>query len=237
MKQKIITTIVVVVLFPLLSKAQTQLEWTGATSNLEVHSKNYFITNVTEQPLDSLWYVGMVSTAPSSIKELSLYNCYLQKRINSDFHFRVQYEGRGFNQYKWNGLKFSLGKKYSDQLLVGVSVDYNSEKFSNDYLIKQYCFIEPEGAYQINNQFRIYSRISLSVTDRKDRLNQISLAAIFNLSKQLSFSVNSIVDKLNARCDIGITYLPCDNLKLNAQLDIIQKSTIWKVELSKKQMG
>ena len=101
MKQKIITTIVVVVLFPLLSKAQTQLEWTGATSNLEVHSKNYFITNVTEQPLDSLWYVGMVSTAPSSIKELSLYNCYLQKRINSDFHFRDRKSTRLNSSHEW----------------------------------------------------------------------------------------------------------------------------------------
>lgn len=225
-------------LFPLITCAQVQQEWKGVFSDVDLPSSQNNSTNVVSLPNDSLWHAGLYYYSPGIVKELNKHFFFIQRRNKHDEQIRLQYEGRSFNQYAEHLLVAGFGKKYSDGVVVGMNVKYQSQKYSNDYYVKSSLLIEPECLLQLTTSFVAYSRISLPVINSKNRISEINLAIRYNASAHVYFTADaSIISNANSSCFIGMSYLPSEKLKFQASFDLLNTNAVWQVQMDKNKMG
>jgi hypothetical protein len=238
MKTILITACVAVgMCFPFISCAQVQLEWRGVFSELEVSPQQSLSTNVLSIMPDSLWHAGLICYSPGGISELNKQAIYFQKRIRPKEQLRFNYETRRFNQYAENVLVVGYAKKYSNAITAGLTMNYQSQKFSDDYLVKSSLLVEPSCLIQISNSLNVYSRLSIATLKTDKRIDNLVLAMRYDYSKSIMFNVDATLSQANADCFIGISYFPSDDFKLQMRFDCLSAATIFQVAYSKKRIG
>ena len=238
MKKRLITAgIAVGMLSPLISCAQVQPEWRGIFSELEVTPHQTLATNVISINADSLWHAGLFCYSPGGVKELNKQAVYLQKRIRPKEQLRTYYETRRFNQYAENTLVVGYAKKYSTTITAGLTMNYQSQKFSNDYWVKPSLLVEPSCLFQFSNSLNIYSRLSIATVKTTKRINHLVLAMRYDYSKSIVFNVDAGLSQVNSDCYVGISYFPSDNFKIQLRFDCLSAATVFQLAYTKKRMG
>ena len=238
MKKRLITAgIAVGMLSPLISCAQVQPEWKGVFSELEVSPHQIVSTNVISINADSLWHAGLFCYSPGGVKELNKQAIYLQKRIRQKEQLRIYYETRRFNQYAENVLVASYAKKYSTAITAGLTINYQSQKFSNDYLVKSSLLVEPSCLIQLSNSLNVYSRLSIATLKTTKRIDHLVLAMRYDYSKSIVFNVDAGLSQENSDCYVGISYFPSDDFKIQLRFDCLSAATVFQLAYTKKRMG
>ncbi|MFM7016132.1 MAG: hypothetical protein ACKOX3_07385 [Bacteroidota bacterium] len=237
MKQSIIATIVVGILLPTISFAQADQEWNGIFSELETTNSQVLPQNVVVLLPDSLWHAGLYCYSPGAIKLLTRNYFFLQKKLASQLQFRLQYDGRRFNQFANHELAISVGKKYAANAAYGVLLKYESLKYSNDYQVQSTISVSPEGSAQLSKSVSVYSRISLSVINTTNRIKEYDLTLRYAYNKQIYFNSDFSMSPTNAQCYIGITYAPVVDFSLQIRFDTFNKNAVWQVGLLKNRLS
>jgi hypothetical protein len=238
MKTLLITAgIAVGMLSPLILCAQVQPEWRGIFSELEVSPHQSLSTNVISIMPDSLWHTGLFCYAPGGIKELSKQAVYLQKRFSEKEQIRCYYETRRFNQYAENTVLVGYAKKYSNLITAGLTMNYQSQKFSDDYLVKSSLLVQPSCLIQFSNSLNVYSRLSIATLKTAKRIDNLVLAMRYDYSKSIMFNVDASLSQVNADCYVGISYFPSDDFKMQLRFDCLSAATALQIAYAKKRMG
>jgi len=223
--------------FPFISCAQVQQEWKGVFSELEVSPHESLLTNVLTFAADSGWKAGLFCYSPGGIKELSKQAVYLQKRFRKTDQIRCYYESRSFNQYAENNLTFGYGKKYSNTINAGLTINFQSQKFSNDYLVKSSLLVQSSFLIQLNSKLNAYARLSVATLKTPRRINDLVIALRYHYSDHIVMNIDAGLSQYNADCFIGITYLPTDDLKMQMRFDCLSAATAFQIAYSKKRIG
>ena len=238
MKTILITACVAVgMYFPVISCAQVQQEWKGVFSELEVSPHQSLSTNVISIMPDSLWHAGLICYSPGGISELNKQAIYFQKRILPKEQLRFYYETRRFNQYAEHNLTIGYGKRYSNTINAGLAINYQSQKFSNDYLVKSSLLVQPSCLIQFNSKLNAYARLSVATLKTVKRINDLVFALRYHYSDHVVMNIDAGLSQHNADCFIGITYLPIDDFKLQIRFDCLSTATAFQVAYTKKRIG
>jgi hypothetical protein len=238
MKTILITACVAVgMYFPVISCAQVQQEWKGVFSELEVSPHQSLLTNVLTFAADSGWKAGLFCFSPGGIKELSKQAVYLQKQLNKTDQFRCYYETRRFNQYAENNLTIGYGKKYSNTINAGLTINFQSQKFSNDYFVKSSLLVQPSCLIQLNTKLNAYARLSVATLKTSRRIDDLVIALRYHYSDHVVMNIDAGLSQYNADCFIGITYLPADDLKMQMRFDCLSTATAFQIAYTKKRIG
>ena len=238
MKKRLITAgIAVGILFPLISCAQVQPEWRGIFSELEVSPHQMVSTNVISMMPDSFWHAGLFCYSPGGIKELNKQAVYLQKRIRTKEQLRFYYETRRFYQYAENTLVVGYSKKYSTAITAGLTMNYQSQKFSNDYLVKSSLLVEPSCLVQLSNSLQVYSKLSIATMKTTKRIDHLVIAMRYDYSKSIVFNVDAGLSQVNSDCYVGISYFPSDDFKIQLRFDCLSAATAFQFAYTKKRLG
>jgi hypothetical protein len=238
MKTILITACVAVgMYFPVISCAQVQQEWKGVFSELEVSPHQSLLTNVLTLPADSGWKAGLFCFSPGGIKELSKQTVYLQKRFHKTDQIRCYYESRRFNQYAENNLMIGYGKRYSNTISAGLTINYQSQKFSDDYLVKSSLSVQPSCVIQFSSKLNTYASLSVATLKTTSRIDQLVFALRYDYSKSIMFNVDASLSQANADCFIGITYLPTEDFKMQMRFDCLSAATAFQIAYTKKRIG
>jgi hypothetical protein len=238
MKTIIITVCVAVgMFFPFISCAQVQQEWKGVFSELEVSPHQSLLTNILTLAADSGWKAGLFCYSPGGIKELSKQAVYMQKRFPKTDQIRCYYETRRFNQYAENNLSIGYGKKYSNTINAGLTINFISQKFSNDYLVKSSLLVQPSCLIQFNSKLNAYARLSVATLKTAKRINDLVFALRYDYSDLVVMNIDVGLSQYHADCFIGITYLPTDDFKMQIRFDCLSTATAFQIAYSKKRIG
>ncbi len=238
MKKRLITAgIAVGILSPLISCAQVQPDWKGIFSELEVSPHQIISTNAISMMPDSLWHAGVFCYSPGGVKELNKQAIYLQKRIRPKEQLRIYYETRRFNQYAENTLVVGYAKKYSNAITAGLTMNYQSQKFSNDYLVKSSLLVEPSCLVQFSNSLNVYSRLSIATLKTTKRIDHLVLAMRYDYSNSIVFNVDASLSQLNSDCYVGMSYFPSDDFKIQLTFDCLSAATAFQFAYTKKRLG
>jgi hypothetical protein len=238
MKTILITACVAVgMYFPVISCAQVQQEWKGVFSELEVSPHQSLSTNVLSIMPDSLWHAGLICYSPEGISELNKQAIYFQKRIRPKEQLRFNYETRRFNQYAENNLTICYGKKYSNTINAGLTINYQSQKFSNDYLVKSSLLVQPSFLIQFNSKLNAYARLSVATLKSSRRIDDLVIALRYDYSENIVMNIDAGLSQYHADCFIGITYLPAEDFKLQMRFDCLSTATAFQVAYTKKRIG
>lgn len=238
MKKQLITAgIAVGMLSPLISCAQVQPEWKGIFSELEMSPHQIVSTNVISMMPDSLWHAGLFCYSPGGVKELNKQAVYLQKRIRSKEQLRFYYETMRFNQYAENTLVVGYSKKYSNVITAGLTMNYQSQKFSNDYWVKSSLLVEPSCLVQLSNSLQVYSKLSIATLKTAKRIDHLVLAMRYDYRKSIVFNVDAGLSQANSDCYLGMSYFPSDDFKIQLRFDCLSAATAFQFAYTKKRMG
>lgn len=238
MKTILITACVAVgMYFPVISCAQVQQEWKGVFSELEVSPHQSLLTNVLTFAADSGWKAGVFCFSPGGIKELSKQTIYLQKRFRKTDQIRCYYETRRFNQYAENNLTFGYGKKYSNTIIAGLTINFLSQKFSNDYLVKSSLLVQPSCIVQFDSKLNAYAQLSVATLKNTRRIDDLVIALRYDFSDHVVMNIDAGLSQYHADCFIGITYLPTEDFKLQMHFDCLSAATAFQVAYTKKRIG
>jgi hypothetical protein len=223
--------------FPIISCAQVHQEWKGVFSELEVSPHQSLLTNVLTFAADSGWKAGLFCYSPGGIKELSKQAVYLQKRFHMTDQVRCYYETRRFNQYAENNLMIGYGKKYSNTINAGLTINFMSQKFSNDYIVKSSLLVQPSCLIQFNSKLNAYARLSVATLKTVRRIDDIVIAFRYHYSDHVVMNIDAGLSQHSADCFIGITYLPIDDFKLQIRFDCLSTATAFQIAYTKKRIG
>ena len=223
--------------FPVISCAQVQQEWKGVFSELEVSPHQSLLTNVLTFSADSGWKAGLFCYSPGGIKELSKQAVYMQKRFPKTDQIRCYYESRRFNQYAEHNLTIGYGKRYSNTINAGLAINYQSQKFSNDYLVKSSLLVQPSCLIQFNSKLNAYARLSVATLKTVKRINDLVFALRYHYSDHVVMNIDAGLSQHNADCFIGITYLPTEDFKLQMRFDCLSAATAFQIAYAKKRIG
>lgn len=238
MKTIIITACVAVGnLFPIITYAQVQKEWKGLFSELELSPHESLSSNVVVIASDSGWKAGLFCYSPSGVQELNKQAVYVQKRISKSDQIRCFYEARRFNQYAENVLMIGFGKKYSSTINLGLTVNYQSQKFSNDYLVKSSLLVQPSCLIQLTEKLNAYTGLSLTTLKTPKRIDHLVIALRYDFSKYIAMNIDAGLTQQHADCFIGISYFPSDDFKLQLRIDCLSSATAFQIAYAKKRMS
>lgn len=238
MKTLLITAgIAVGILSSIISNAQVQPDWKGVFSELEVSPHQAISTNVISIRSDSLWHAGLFCYSPGGIKELNKQTIYLQKRIRPKEQLRCYYETRRFHEYAENSLVVGYAKKYSNLFSAGLTINFQSQKFSNDYLVKSKLLVQPSCLIQLNEKVSTFSCLSLATYKTTKRIDHLVFALRYDYSKSIALNVDACLSKVNADCFIGISYFTTDDFKMQLRFDCLSAATAFQIAYTKKRMG
>ncbi|MFN5346844.1 MAG: hypothetical protein ACK5B3_06425 [Bacteroidota bacterium] len=238
MKKNLIAACVAVgMCLPFISCAQVQQEWKGVFSELEVSPHQSLLTNVLTSAADSGWKAGLFCFSPGGIKELSNQAVYMQNRFRNTDKIRCYYETRRFNQYAENNLMIGYGKKYSNTINAGLTINFQSQKFSNDYLVKSSLLVQPSCIVQFNPKLNAYARLSVATLKSSRRIDGLVIALRYHYSDHVVMNIDAGLSQYHADCFIGITYLPTDDLKLQMRFDCLSAATAFQIAYTKKRIG
>jgi hypothetical protein len=238
MKTLLITAgIAVGMISPFISCAQVQSEWRGIFSELEVSPHQALSTNVISKMPDSLWHVGLFCYSPGGIKELSKQAVYLQKRFSEKEQIRCYYETRRFNEFAENTLTLGYAKKYSNVVTAGLTINFQSQKFSDDYLVNSSLLVEPSCLIQLSNSLNVYSRLSIATMKTAKRIDNMVIAMRYDYSKSIMFNVDASLSQVNSDCYVGISYFSSDDFKMQLRFDCLSAATALQIAYTKKRMG
>ena len=238
MKTLLITAgIAVGLISPFISCAQVQSEWRGIFSELEVSPHQTSSTNVISIMPDSLWHAGLFCYSPGGIKELSKQAVYLQKRFSDKEQIRCYYETRRFNEFAENTLTLGYAKNYSNVVTAGLTMNYQSQKFSDDYLVKSSLLVQPSCVIQLSSKLNTYASLSVATLKTTRRIDHLVFALRYDYSKSIMFNVDASLSQVNADCYIGISYFSSDDFKMQLRFDCLSAATALQIAYTKKRMG